>query len=178
MIDLANNKSLENKIAVVVGGGRGIGRAAVKSLARAGAAVNIVSRTRSELEFVVNEIQERGGSAQAHIVDATQSAQVRDFAGQLEVTYGVVDILVNCAGAALIAPLEKTTEEDWDVVLDANLKSVYLCTYHLLDLLRKSENALVVNIASKVGLTGHALVSAYTAAKAGVIGFSPLWRRS
>jgi NAD(P)-dependent dehydrogenase (short-subunit alcohol dehydrogenase family) len=73
---------------------------------------------------------------------------------------------------ALIAPLSNTSEADWDRVIDTNLKGTYLCTQAMLNLLSRSDSALVVNIASKVGLTGHATVTAYTAAKAGVIGFS------
>jgi NAD(P)-dependent dehydrogenase (short-subunit alcohol dehydrogenase family) len=86
--------------------------------------------------------------------------------------YGRLDVLVNCAGVALIASLEETSEEDWDLVIDTNLKGTFLCTQSMLELLKASGNGLVVNIASKVGLSGHAMVSAYSAAKAGVIGLS------
>ena len=79
---------------------------------------------------------------------------------------------MNSAGASLIASLEDTDETDWDHILETNLKGPYLCTQAFLELLRASEGGQVVNIASKVGLTGYRLVSAYTASKAGLIGFS------
>ena len=169
---LTNNKPLENIIAVVIGGGKGIGRATAKALAAAGAVVIITARTELELESTASDIIELNGKVETTKVDITQSHQVGEFAQRLMDAYGRVDILVNCAGVALIAPLEETSEADWDNVIDTNLKGTYLCIYHLLELLKSSQDALVVNIASKVGITGHALVSAYTAAKAGVIGFS------
>jgi NAD(P)-dependent dehydrogenase (short-subunit alcohol dehydrogenase family) len=164
--------SLADKIAVVTGGGRGIGRATALKLASSGARVIVVARTASELEAAVAEIEERGGHASAHVLDVTQVADVEALASELQETFGRVDVLVNSAGVALIAPLDATSEADWDRVIDTNLKGTYLCTHAMLDLLRASEKAYVVNIASKVGLTGHSMVTAYTAAKAGVIGFS------
>jgi NAD(P)-dependent dehydrogenase (short-subunit alcohol dehydrogenase family) len=163
---------LSNKVAVVTGGGRGIGRATALKLASAGATVVVVARTSSEIESVVAEIEAQEGQAISRVADVARSADIKELASELQGTYGKVDILVNCAGVALIAPLSATSEADWDQVLDTNLKGTYLCTQLMLDLLLSSKGALVVNIASKVGLTGHATVTAYTAAKAGVIGFS------
>jgi NAD(P)-dependent dehydrogenase (short-subunit alcohol dehydrogenase family) len=164
--------SLAGKVAVVIGGGRGIGRATALMLSSSGARVLVAARTAPELADVVAEIEANGGQATAHVLDVTQVAEVEVFADEIRETIGRVDVLVNCAGLALIAPLDATNEADWDRVIDTNLKGTYLCTHSMLDLLRASEGALVVNIASKVGLTGHAMVTAYTAAKAGVIGFS------
>ncbi len=163
---------LAGKIAVVIGAGRGIGRATALTLASSGARVIVAARTASQLESVVAEIEGRDGQAKAYPLDVTQGADVEVFASELRESLGRVDILVNSAGTAFIAPLETTTEVDWDRVIDTNLKGTYLCTHAMLDLLRASEGALVINIASKVGLTGHGMVTAYTAAKAGVIGFS------
>jgi len=163
---------LAGKIAVVIGAGRGIGRATALTLASSGARVIVAARTASQLESVVAEIEGRDGQAKAYPLDVTQGADVEAFASELRESLGRVDILVNSAGMAFIAPLETTTEADWDRVIDTNLKGTYLCIHAMLDLLRASEGALVINIASKVGLTGHGMVTAYTAAKAGVIGFS------
>ncbi len=163
---------LAGKIAVVIGAGRGIGRATALTLASSGARVIVAARTASQLESVVAEIEGRDGQAKAYPLDVTQGADVEAFASELRESLGRVDILVNSAGTAFIAPLETTTEVDWDRVIDTNLKGTYLCIHAMLDLLRASEGALVINIASKVGLTGHGMVTAYTAAKAGVIGFS------
>jgi NAD(P)-dependent dehydrogenase (short-subunit alcohol dehydrogenase family) len=163
---------LAGKIAVVIGAGRGIGRATALTLASSGARVIVAARTASQLESVVAEIEGRDGQAKAYPLDVTQGADVEAFASELRESLGRVDILVNSAGTAFIAPLETTTEVDWDRVIDTNLKGTYLCIHAMLDLLRASAGALVINIASKVGLTGHGMVTAYTAAKAGVIGFS------
>ncbi|MGB3715802.1 MAG: SDR family oxidoreductase [Candidatus Promineifilaceae bacterium] len=163
---------LSGKIAVVTGGGQGIGKATALKLASAGATVVVVARSQSKLDDVVADVEARGGQAVALTADVTRSADITDLASELWATFGRIDVLINSAGTALIASLADTSEADWDLVVDTNLKGTYLCTRAMLDLLRRSEAGLVVNVASKVGLTGHALVSAYTAAKAGVIGFS------
>jgi NAD(P)-dependent dehydrogenase (short-subunit alcohol dehydrogenase family) len=162
---------LAGKVAVVIGGGRGIGRATALKLAAAGAQVVVAARSTSELEAVVSEIRARGGQAAAHMVDVTRADSLRTLADGLRRSHGRVDLLINSAGVSLIAPLEATAEADWDLVLDTNLKGPYLTVQAMLDLLRASGCAQVVNIASKVGLTGHQQVTAYTAAKAGLIGF-------
>jgi 3-oxoacyl-[acyl-carrier protein] reductase len=163
---------LSGKIAVVTGGGQGIGKATALKLALAGATVVVVARSKSKLDDVVADIEARGGQAVALTADVTRSADITNLASELREAFGRIDVLVNSAGTALIAPLADTSEADWDLVIDTNLKGTYVCTRAMLDLLRRSEAGLVVNVASKVGLTGHALVSAYTAAKAGIIGFS------
>ena len=163
---------LSEKVALVTGGGRGIGRAAALKLASAGADVVVVARSVSQLEGVVAEIMIDGGHASAMTADVTSKEDMDRLSSWLGENYGRLDVLVNCAGVALIASLEETSEEDWDLVIDTNLKGTFLCTQSMLELLKASGNGLVVNIASKVGLGGHAMVSAYAAAKAGVIGLS------
>ncbi len=164
--------ALESKTAVVIGGGRGIGRATARRFASEGASVIVAARTASELDNVVAEIESEGGHAISRTVDVTKTEDVQSLADYVAGVFGQVDVLVNSAGASLIAPLESTTENDWDRIIDTNLKGPYLCTRAMLDLLRASDGGQIVNIASKVGLTGHRLVSAYSASKAGLIGFS------
>ncbi|HSM58549.1 MAG TPA: SDR family NAD(P)-dependent oxidoreductase [Candidatus Sulfomarinibacteraceae bacterium] len=163
---------LTHMVAVITGGGRGIGRATAIRLAAAGATVVVVARSHTDLDAVVDEIGKAGGSALAFPADVTDAAEIDGLAGWLSQRFEAVDLLVNCAGAALIAPLEKISESDWDRVIDTNLKGTFLVIRALLGLLRAADGALVVNLASKVGLTGHQQVTAYTAAKAGVIGLS------
>lgn len=163
---------LRGKVAVVIGGGRGIGRETARRFASAGARVVVAARTASQLEGVVAEIIARGGEATAWPVDITRPDSVQRLAQAVGKAYRRVDVLVNSAGDSLIAHLDATSEADWDRVIDTNLKGPFLCIRAMLDLLRASPGAHVVNIASKVGLTGHAQVTAYTAAKAGLIGFS------
>ena len=163
---------LSEKVALVTGGGRGIGRAAALKLASAGADVVVVARSEAQLESVAEEIRENNGQATALPADVTSKKEMDRLSAWLNQRYGRLDVLVNCAGVALIASLEETSEEDWDLVVDTNLKGTFLCTQSMLELLKVPGSALVVNVASKVGLSGHAMVSAYTAAKAGVIGLS------
>jgi NAD(P)-dependent dehydrogenase (short-subunit alcohol dehydrogenase family) len=168
---VAKPRSLAGKVAVVIGGGRGIGHAAAHKLAAAGAYVTVAARTVSELEAVVAAIKASGGQVNWHAVDVTQSNEVQALADELWKTQGRVDVLVNSAGVSLIASLDNTAEADWDLILDTNLKGPYLVIRAMLDLLRASDGAHVINIASKVGLTGYTQVTAYVAAKAGLIGF-------
>ena len=107
---------LAGRIAVVTGGGRGIGRATAHRLAAAGARVVLVARTAAELEAVVAAIQADGGQAEYHVADVTRSGEVAALADKLRRAYGRVDILVNSAGVSLIAPLEATSEADWDLI--------------------------------------------------------------
>jgi NAD(P)-dependent dehydrogenase (short-subunit alcohol dehydrogenase family) len=121
---------------------------------------------------VAEEIRANDGHATPLTADVTSKKEMDRLSAWLNQRYGRLDVLVNCAGVALIASLEETSEEDWDLVVDTNLKGTFLCTQSMLELLKAPGNALVVNVASKVGLSGHAMVSAYSAAKAGVIGLS------
>jgi len=162
---------LRGKIAVVVGAGRGIGQATAMALSSAGAQTHVVARTARDLQATVSAIKARAGQATAHVADITDSAQVRALADELRAAHGRVDILVNSAGSSFIGSLDETTEETWDLLINTNLKGPYLCIRAMLDLLRASGSAWVVNLSSKVGLTGHAWVSAYTAAKSGLVGF-------
>jgi NAD(P)-dependent dehydrogenase (short-subunit alcohol dehydrogenase family) len=163
--------SLDGRIAIVIGGGRGIGRATAVALASAGAITYVVARGRTELEATLAEIEEHGGRGIARSLDITDSTQVQALADELRAAHGRVDILVNSAGSSFIGSLEETTEQVWDQVIDTNLKGPYLCIRAMLNLLRASGEGWVVNLSSKVGLTGHAWVSAYTAAKSGLVGF-------
>jgi NAD(P)-dependent dehydrogenase (short-subunit alcohol dehydrogenase family) len=133
--------------------------------------VTVAARTIAELEAVVAAIESSGGQASWHAVDVRQSDEVQALADELWKRHGRVDVLVNSAGESLIASLDDTAEADWDLILDTNLKGPYLTIRAMLDLLRASDGAHVINMSSKVGLTGYEQVTAYVAAKAGLIGF-------
>ena len=165
------DRSLSNKVVVVVGGGRGMGRATAKKFAAAGAHVTVAARTATDLEAVVAEIRQEGGQASAHVMDVTKAGDIIALTDKVHEASGHIDVLVNSAGVSLIAPLDETSEAEWNMVLDTNLKGPCMVIRAMLDLLRASDGANIVNIASKAGLTGHGLVTAYTAAKAGLIGF-------
>lgn len=161
-----------NKLAVVTGAGQGMGHKIALRLARGGFHVILVGRTESKLEAVAAEINAQGEQATLFTADLTNSHQLQPLAEQIQALGGSLDALVNSAGEAFVATLEQTSEADWDRLLAVNLKAPFLTTRLLLPFLRQSANASIVNIASKVALKGYQPVSAYTAAKTGLLGFS------
>jgi NAD(P)-dependent dehydrogenase (short-subunit alcohol dehydrogenase family) len=156
-------------IAVVTGAGQGLGRAVALKFASSGITPVLVGRTAEKLDAVQKEIS---GESRVYAADVSDSAQVEAFAKALSAQYDHIDVLVNCAGESMIRTLEETDEASWDRVLDINLKAPYLMCRALLPLIRRSENGSIINVASKVALKGYAPVSAYTAAKTGLLGFT------
>lgn len=155
--------------AVITGAGQGAGRAIALKLAGMGARVALLGRTESKLRSVEAEI---GNRATVYPLDVTDSAQVTAFTAAASKQFSRVDVLVNCAGEALIKPTEQTTDEDWARILAVNLTAPFLMCRAMLPLLQKSENASIINLLSKVALRGYAPVAAYTAAKTGLLGFT------
>ena len=158
--------------ALVTGGGRGIGRAVALALAREGADVAVTSRTVEQIGRVAGEVRAAGRRAIALSADVTRLDDVRNMAAAAERELGPIDILVNCAGAAQSAPLLRTGLDLWESMLAANLTSVYLCTAALVPGMVERGWGRVINVASSAGLAGYAYVSAYCAAKHGVVGFT------
>jgi len=163
---------LVNKTAIVTGASRGIGRTVAKVLAEQGASVVLAGRTRAALEEAVEEIRSRGGQATAVVCDVTVEGDVEQLVKATLEGYGRVDILVNNAGITRDGLVMRMSEEDWDAVLDTNLKSVYRCTRAVLRPMLKQRAGRIVNIASVVGLTGNAGQANYAAAKAGIVAFT------
>ena len=156
--------------AVITGAGQGSGRAIAQRLARDGIHTVLVGRTASKLHDTAEAIAAAGGEATARALDLTDDAAVADFgvalAGQ------TVDILVNCAGDWLIAPLADTSNEQLDHILRVNLRAPYILSRTLLPNLRRSDNASIINVGSLVTAVSVPMVSAYTAAKAGLKGLT------
>ena len=163
---------LVNKTAIVTGASRGIGRTVAKVLAEQGASVVLAGRTRAALEEAAEEIRSRGGQATAVVRDVTVEGDVEQLVKATLEGYGRVDILVNNAGVTRDGLVMRMSEEDWDAVLDTNLKSVYRCTRAVLRPMLKQRAGRIVNIASVVGLTGNAGQANYAAAKAGIVAFT------
>lgn len=161
---------MTQRTAVITGGGQGIGRAAAHRLTEQGYHAVLVGRTQAKLEAVVHEIRAGGGSAEAAVLDVSDSAQVQAFAETLGDR--AVDVLVNSAGEALIKPLDHTTDADWDRILSINLKGPFLMCRALSGHLHRSGNATVINIGSKTSFGGYGDLSAYTAAKTGLVGLT------
>jgi 3-oxoacyl-[acyl-carrier protein] reductase len=165
---------LRNRVALVTGGSRGIGRAVALALAEAGAAVVINYRERGrEALSVAETIVKNGGRALEFRADVSNGDAVRTMAHQIEQQLGSIDILINNAGAAIVRNLDDITEDDFDRAIAINLRSVFVCTQAVLPGMRNRRWGRVVNISSIGARIGAGSVSiAYGAAKAGVEGLT------
>jgi len=163
---------LTNQIAVVTGAGRGIGRAIALKFAAEGADVVCVSRTQENSEKVANEIGALGRKAWAFAVDVADSAAVTAAAEKILADCGKVDILVNNAGVTRDGLLMRMSDEDWDTVLNTNLKGAFLVTKAFSRAFIKQRSGRIINISSVIGLMGNAGQCNYAASKAGLIGFT------
>ncbi len=164
---------LTGKIALVTGGGTGIGRAIALALAGQGAAVAVIYRTsEAAAEEVAAQIVAGGGRAMALQGDVTQSAQVDRLVGQVLTAFGALDIVVNNAGLLRDGLVLRMSEADWDTVLDTNLKGAFLMTRAALKPMLKQKRGKIVNITSVIGLMASPGQANYAAAKAGLIGFT------
>lgn len=163
---------LENQIAVVTGAGRGIGRAIALKFAAEGADVVCVSRTQENSEKVANEVRAAGRKAWAYAVDVADSDAVTAAAEKILTECGKVDILVNNAGVTRDGLLMRMSGDDWDAVLDTNLKGAFLVTKAFSRAMIKARTGRIINISSIIGLIGNAGQCNYAASKAGLIGFT------
>ena len=170
----AEAMSFKDKVALVTGSSSGIGQAIALGLAAEGAAVVVNGRDETRIEGVVARIRAAGGRAIGVKADVANKAEVRSLVDGALGAFGRLDILVNNAGGdAGSNKVEELTEEDWDRVIDANLKSVFLVTQAALPILKRQGGGKIVNISSQAGRAMTILGSAhYAAAKAGVQAFS------
>ncbi len=163
---------LEDQVAIITGGGRGIGRATALAFAREGADVLLAARTESEIEAVAAEVREIGRQGVAVATDVTQKPQVDAMVAQAYDRFGKVDILVNNAGVAIHNPVSKIREEDWDLTMAVNLKAVFLCTQAVFDRMCEAGRGYIVTVSSISGKRGHLNGGAYCASKFGAGGFT------
>lgn len=164
---------LDGKTALVTGASRGIGRAVALRLAEEGArvAINYAGNVKAA-EEVKAAIEAAGGTAMLCRADIADSAAVEAMVDSVVKAFGAIDILVNNAGITRDTLLMRMKDEDFEKVLDTNLKGVFYCTKAVSKLMMKKRAGRIVNMASVVGLVGNAGQTNYAAAKAGVIGFS------
>lgn len=165
-------KRLDGKVAIVTGAGRGLGRAMAESLAEAGVAVTVASRSAGELEDLVVEIERNGGRALACPTDITDVAAVDHLIEATLEAFGHIDIIVNNSGIVATVPLVKQSPEDWDAVISTNLRGTFLLMRAAGPHLIAQGHGKVINIASNFALQGVANHGAYSASKAGVIGLT------
>ncbi|TVQ23819.1 MAG: 3-oxoacyl-[acyl-carrier-protein] reductase [Leptolyngbya sp. DLM2.Bin15] len=164
---------LHEQVAVVTGASRGIGRAIALALAEAGAKVAVnYARSSQAADEVVEKITAAGGEAIALQADVAQADQVDGLISAVLERWGRVDILVNNAGITRDTLLLRMKPEDWQAVIDLNLTGVFLCTKAVSKLMLKQRSGRIINIASVSGQMGNPGQSNYSAAKAGVIGFT------
>jgi len=163
----------ENQVAVVTGAGRGIGHAIAVRLAKEGARVASVSRTEANAEKTASEINGlRADTAKAYAVDVADQAAVQKAAGEIFEAFGRVDILVNNAGVTRDGLSMRMSMEDWDTVLNTNLKGAFNFTQAVMRPMIKQRSGRIINISSIAGLTGNAGQANYAASKAGLIGLT------
>lgn len=169
---------LEGKVAVVTGAGRGIGRAIALRLAAEGAAVIVnYNGSAKRAEETVNEITENGGCAEAIQCSVSDYESVAGMMDGIIKKYGSIDILVNNAGITKDNLLMKMSEEEFDAVIDTNLKGVFNCMKHVARQMIKQRGGRIINISSVSGVLGNAGQANYCAAKAGVIGLTKSFAR-
>ncbi len=165
---------MKDKVALITGASSGIGRATAKAFAASGANVVVAARRAAELEDLVAEIRSEGGAATAIATDVSAAADVERMVAHAIETYGRLDFAVNNAGIeGRFAPIVDLSEDDWDRVLDINLKGAFLCMKHeARAMLSAGHGGAIVNVGSVNSFLGAATGSAYVASKHGMIGLT------
>ncbi|EOD00866.1 3-oxoacyl-ACP reductase FabG [Caldisalinibacter kiritimatiensis] len=168
---------LNEKVCIITGSGKGIGAATAKKFAKEGAKVAICDIDMPAVENTVNEIKEMGGEAVGFKVDVTNKEDIENMVNSLMDKYGRIDVLVNNAGIISDSQLSKMTEEQFDKVININLKGTYLCTKAVVDIFIKQNSGVILNTSSIVGIYGNFGQTNYAASKFGVIGFTKTWAK-
>jgi NAD(P)-dependent dehydrogenase (short-subunit alcohol dehydrogenase family) len=170
---MTGTSSFVEKVALVTGGGTGIGRATALALAKHGAQVVVAGRRAKTGEETIQHIQDIGGKGRFIQTDVTNETSVKALIDTIIEDYGRLDAAFNNAGAdALFGPLFEVTEQAFDDMMNANLKSVWLCMKYEIPHMLKQGRGSIVNTASTVGHVGMANMSIYVAAKHGVVGLT------
>jgi NAD(P)-dependent dehydrogenase (short-subunit alcohol dehydrogenase family) len=165
--------TLDGKVAIVTGAGRGIGRATALALAREGCSVVLAARTQPEIEAVAGEVVRLGRQALPLGVDVTQEADIARMADRTLERFGRVDVLVNNAGSSIpFRDVVDLTLLEWNRILQVNLTSAFLCARAVLPLMIRQRSGKIINIGSLSSFVGFAGNSAYGASKAGLIMFT------
>ena len=160
---------VENKVAVVTGGISGIGRATSVLLAQEGAKIAVVDLSDEGAQDLISEIESFGGTAKFWLLDTTQEQDVSRVFAEIVDEFGQIDVLVNNAGIAGVnKPTHEIAEDEWDSVMNINVKGVFLCSKHAIPYMLKSGGGSIINMSSVYGLIGAGDLPPYHAAKGAV----------
>jgi len=165
-------RPLDGKTAIVTGGTRGIGAAVAALLAEHGAAVVVSGRDAARLQNAVRELEERGASVHGVVADAAKREDADRLVEAAKERYGRLDLLVNNAGITRDGLLIRMKDDDWDRVMEVNLRGAFLMTRAAAKLMVRQRSGRIINIASTAGVMGNPGQANYSAAKAGLIGFT------
>jgi 3-oxoacyl-[acyl-carrier protein] reductase len=166
-------KLLEGKTSIITGGARGIGKSIASCFASEGSNIAIIDLIFDDsVQAFENELNLLGIKAKAYTANAAKFDEVQNVINQIIVDFGRIDVLVNNAGITKDTLLMRMTEEQWDAVINVNLKSVFNFTKAVQNIMLKQKSGSIVNMSSVVGVSGNAGQSNYSASKAGIIGFT------
>ena len=163
---------LSGRVALVTGGGTGIGKAVARAMAQQGARIVIAARNAPRLEAVAEEFREEGHSVLPVSVDVRDTASIRSCVASIHEQWGQVHILVNNAGASGMTPMDDADESLWHTIVDTNLTGVYRVTKEVLGIMSDEGNGRIINMSSVLGKFGVSGYAAYCASKHGLIGFT------
>ena len=159
-----------NEVALITGGGNGIGRAVAHRMAAAGIAVIVADYEHDAAENVSREVKDKGGKAEALAIDVTVAREVKAIVTDVAQRYGRIDILANIAGGSFYTKrIEEFSWTEWKQVVDVNLKGTFLMCREVAPIMQKRKSGRIINTASNYGITGSAMRSPYAASKAGII---------
>ncbi len=164
---------LKDKVALITGGARGIGKAVALAYAREGAKLAICARTDSQIDATVREIQGLKGECRGWVCDVSLEESVKNLGQEIQKAYGRIDILVNNAGVMTRpAPLTELEVKKWDYTIAVNLRGPFLVTKEVLPLMVRQNSGSIINVSSGLGRSGYANFGAYSVSKWGVEGFT------
>ena len=168
---------LTDKVSIITGAGQGIGRATALKFAAEGAKVAVCDINATAVDDTVHAIWEAGGEAAGYVVDVTDKDSIARMVAGVMAKWGRIDTLVNNAGIVQDAQFKKMTDEQFERVIDVNLKGVYHCTKAVVDIMLEQNSGVILNASSIVGLYGNFGQTNYAATKFGVIGMVKTWAR-